>query len=102
MLRHVDFDQGRLPADVASCFGDIGRNCSQLSEGGTVMAEAATKYPVQNETQAGDRPVPWRPFENFRREMDRLFDDFQLGSWRSPFGRTVFDVEPFWRGEVSW
>jgi HSP20 family protein len=66
------------------------------------MAEPATKYPVQNETQAGDRPAAWRPFENFRREMDRLFDDFQLGSWRSPFGRTVFDVEPFWRGEMTW
>jgi HSP20 family protein len=25
-----------------------------------------------------------------------------VGSWRSPFGRGVFDVEPFWRGEVSW
>jgi HSP20 family protein len=68
-----------------------------------VMAEAATKFPVKNETQPNDRPAPGRPFENFRREMDRLFDDFQWGSWRSPFGRTVFDVEPFWRGgEVSW
>jgi HSP20 family protein len=67
------------------------------------MAETATKFPVKNQTQPTDRPAPWRPFENFRREMDRLFDDFQLGSWRSPFGRTVFDVEPFWRsGEVSW
>jgi HSP20 family protein len=66
------------------------------------MAEAATKFPAKNETQATDRPLPWRPFENFRREMDRLFDDFQLGSWRSPVGRTVFDLEPFWRGEVSW
>jgi HSP20 family protein len=28
--------------------------------------------------------------------------DFQLGSWRSPFGRSVFDVQPFWRGEIGW
>ena len=66
------------------------------------MAEAATKLPVKNEAQKTDRPAPWRPFENLRREVDRLFDDFQWGSLRSPFGRTVFDVEPFWRGEVSW
>jgi HSP20 family protein len=41
-------------------------------------------------------------FESLRREVDRLFEDFQLGSWRSPFGRSVFDVQPFWRGEIGW
>jgi HSP20 family protein len=46
------------------------------------MAETATKE--------------WRPFESLRREVDRLFEDFQLGSWRSPFGRSLFDVQPFW------
>ena len=25
-----------------------------------------------------------------------------MGSWRSPFGRSVFDVEPFRRGEIGW
>jgi hypothetical protein len=30
------------------------------------------------------------------------FEDFQLGSWRSPSGRSVFDVQPFWRGEIGW
>jgi hypothetical protein len=25
-----------------------------------------------------------------------------VGSWRSPSARGVFDVEPFWRGEVTW
>jgi len=66
------------------------------------MAEAATKFPVKTEDKKSDRPVEWRPFESLRREVDRLFDDFQVGSWRLPFGRDVFDVEPFWRGgEVS-
>ena len=37
-----------------------------------------------------------------RREVDRLFEDFQLGSWRSPFERSLFDVQPFWRGEIGW
>ena len=65
------------------------------------MAEAATKFPVKSkEKKVG--PTEWRPFESLRREVDRLFDDFGVGSRRSPFGRGVFDVEPFWRGEVSW
>jgi HSP20 family protein len=65
------------------------------------MAEPVTKFPVKNESKT-DRPAEWRPFEGLRREIDRLFDDFQLGSWRSPFSRSVFDIEPSWRGEISW
>jgi HSP20 family protein len=66
------------------------------------MAEAATKLPVNTQEKKIDRPAEWRPFESLRREVDRLFEDFQVGSWRSPFGRTAFDVQPFWRGEISW
>jgi HSP20 family protein len=65
------------------------------------MTETATKLPAGKEEKA-DRPAEWRPFESLRREVDRLFEDFQLGSWRSPFGRSLFDVQPFWRGEVGW
>ena len=50
------------------------------------MAEAATKFPVETEERKIDRPVEWRPFESLRREIDRLFEDFQVGPWRSPFG----------------
>ena len=46
------------------------------------MAETATKLPVGKEEKA-DRPAEWRPFESLRREVDRLFEDFQLDSWRS-------------------
>ena len=66
------------------------------------MAEAATKLPVRTEEKKTDHPTEWRPFESLRREVERLFDDFQVGSWRSPFGRTVFDVEPFRRSEIGW
>jgi HSP20 family protein len=64
------------------------------------MAEAATKLPVKNEESKTERPTEWRPFESLRREVEHLFDDFQLGAWRSPFGRTLF--EPFRRGEMGW
>jgi HSP20 family protein len=65
------------------------------------MSEAASKLQVRTDENRANRPAEWRPFENLRREIDRLFDDFHVGSWRSPFGRTAFDLEPFWRGEVS-
>ena len=68
------------------------------------MAEAATKLPVKTEEKKADRPAlsDWRPFESLRREIDRLFEDFRPTLWGAPLGRTVFDVEPFWRGEISW
>jgi len=56
------------------------------------MAETATKLPVGKQEKT-DRPAEWRPFESLRREVDRLFEDFQLGSWRSPFGPAVDIVE---------
>jgi HSP20 family protein len=65
------------------------------------MAEAATKMPVRDEGKAANGPAEWRSFESLRREVDRLFEDFQLGSWRTPFGRSLFDVQPFWRGEIA-
>jgi HSP20 family protein len=69
------------------------------------MGEAATKFPARTEDKKNEGPagVPeWRPFESLRREIDRLFDNVQVGPWQTPFGRSVFDVEPFWRGEISW
>ena len=68
------------------------------------MTEAPTKVPV--EVKKAERPVSiqteWRPFESLRREIDRLFDDFRVGTLRSPFERSLFDVDPFWRTEISW
>jgi HSP20 family protein len=66
------------------------------------MAETATKLSVRNEDKSTDRPAEWRPFENLRREVDRLFEDFQLGPWRSPFGRSAFVLQPFWPSETAW
>jgi len=61
------------------------------------MAEPATKLPTKSEEKASEQE--WRPLATLRHEIDRLFDD--LGRWRHPVGRTVFDVGPFWRGELS-
>ena len=64
------------------------------------MVEAVTKLPIKTE---GQEPSPgeWRPLANLRREIDRLFDDFGWGIARRPGARTLFDVEPFLRGELS-
>lgn len=44
----------------------------------------------------------WHPFDSLRQEMNRLIDDFDRDFWRTPFRRSVFDVEPFWRRELAW
>ena len=62
------------------------------------MAEA-TKVPVKTEEKAATGSgglTAWQPFGSLRREIDRLFEDFDRGFWRAPFGRSIFDVEPFW------
>ena len=68
------------------------------------MPEAITKLPVKK-SEAGKsvatRPM-WRPYESLRREIDRLFEDFDGGFLSSPFGRSMFDVEPFFRREADW
>jgi len=63
------------------------------------MAETATKVPVKTEEKQAERtatPAVWRPFEGLRREVDRLFEDFDRGFWRFP-SRSLFEMEPFWR-----
>jgi HSP20 family protein len=65
------------------------------------MAETITKVPVKTEKAPAPALQAWRPFESLRREVDRLFDDFDGGIWRSPFRRSFFDVEPFRRAEAA-
>ena len=68
------------------------------------MAEAVTKLPVKNQEKAADvssTTQAWAPFLCLRREVDRIFDDFGGGFWRSPF-RSAFAVEPFWQREMTW
>ncbi len=64
------------------------------------MAESATKTPVTSEQKSAEVPQLWRPFESLRREIDRLFEEFDGGSI-SPFRRPAFDLEPFWRRDAT-
>ncbi len=54
------------------------------------MAESSSKVPVRTEKSCQHLPQRWEPFERFRREMDRLFDDFSSGFWRG----SLFDMSP--------
>jgi HSP20 family protein len=63
------------------------------------MPDNTAKVPGKTEKTAPTTLQPWRPFEGLRREVDRLFDDFSGGIWRSPFGRSFFDAEPFRRAQ---
>ena len=69
------------------------------------MAQVETKVPVKTEgkeTTAATKSREWRPFETLRREVDRLFDEFDHSPWRFPFGGSAFDVEPLWRRGMTW
>jgi len=60
------------------------------------MAEA-TKVPVKSEKGSSVvAPSQWAPFESIRREIDRVFDRFNLGTWDFPFGRRTTEFEFPW------
>ena len=72
------------------------------------MNQNVSKLPVKTEKTA-HKPAErssamqlWRPFGTLRQEVDRLFEDFDRGFWRFPFGRSTLEVEPFWKRELSW
>ncbi len=63
------------------------------------MAETS-KVPVKTEKSSVTQLHTWRPFESLRREIDRLFDDFDGGLWPRAFRRSLFDMAPF--GGAAW
>ena len=68
------------------------------------MVENVTKLQVKKDEKSregGSSLQVWRPFEGLRKEMDRLLEQFETG-WRSPFRRSLFDVEPLFQREFSW
>jgi len=58
------------------------------------MAETATKLPVRTEKSAPTTSVgEWAAFDSLRREIDRLFDEFNPFGWRLPMARSMFGFE---------
>jgi HSP20 family protein len=74
---------------------------NQTVKGGTAVAESTTKLPSKTEAETARIGGKWPPLASLRREIDRLFEDFPFGGARRMLGRSVFDVEPFWRGELT-
>jgi HSP20 family protein len=93
------FHHGTLLPDFNRVAG--GEADSPIEIRGHVMPDNPAKVPGKIENTSPSSPQPWRPFESLRREVDRLFDDFSGGIWRSPFGRSFFDVEPFRRAQAT-
>jgi HSP20 family protein len=63
------------------------------------MATTGSKIPVTSDAAKAAPPAAagdW-PRDSLRREVDRLFDDFDRGFWRLPFGRSMFEIAPFRR-----
>lgn len=72
------------------------------------MADNQSKSPAtrNQEQRSLSKPREWHPFESLRREVDRLFEEFGMGSWSLPTPRAMFDVERFgsqpgWRTAVD-
>lgn len=63
------------------------------------MADVA-KLPVKTETKAAV-PSVWAPFQSLHHEIDRVFDAFDGGFWRTPFRRSLFDYRPLERFEFA-
>ena len=66
------------------------------------MPAHPSNVPVQ--TTSVPRPVPsaeGRPFGSLRREIDRLFDDFDRGFLGFPFRRAVSEWEPRWLSDMN-
>ncbi len=59
------------------------------------MAQNVSNVPVTQEKRSVSSPAlqPWQPLESLHREIDRLFDEFGLGSWAR---------EPLWWHNVPW
>jgi len=50
------------------------------------MAEAG-KVPAKIEKVPAHEPQAWQPLQSLRREIDRIFDEFDRGFWRAPLHR---------------
>jgi HSP20 family protein len=70
------------------------------------MTASVSKLPVKKEEakalEGAGAFQMWHPLDTLRREVEHLFQNFERGTWPSPFRGTGFDIEPFWKGEMAW
>lgn len=61
--------------------------------------ETVTSVPVKKQEKPVEKPAAnvWHPLEILRREVDRLFEDFNGDAWYQPFRRSMFEFQPIWR-----
>ncbi len=64
------------------------------------MVEMVTKLPIKTEARQAAVPAhganrPWYPMESLKRNIDRLFNEFDTGFLPAPFRRSLFDFEPY-------
>lgn len=68
---------------------------------GFKMTHAEKKLAVKTAEQKPAKDVkttePWRPLESLRRQVDRLFDDFNLNPLPFRLGSSLLDSDPFLR-----
>ena len=76
---------------IASGWGLHSRNERRGSERSN--PHSGGRAAVQTEKSASSALHPFRPFEDLRREIDRVFDAF--GMWHPAFPRSFFGMEPF-------
>lgn len=60
-----------------------------------------TKAPAQA-VQAAPSVEPWLPFGDLRREVDRLFQDFERGAWLAPLRRPFLGLDAATAAQVPW
>ncbi|MFC4518976.1 hypothetical protein [Cupriavidus pinatubonensis] len=68
------------------------------------MAESQTAVPLKKGEEAARHPwalQAWHPITSLRREMERLFDDFDHGTRFTPARLPPFGLEPLWRHDWS-
>jgi len=56
---------------------------------------ATTNVPVKNDPKTAVPSRAWHTFSALRSEIDRLFDEFDGGIWRSSFRSPMLDLLPF-------
>lgn len=68
------------------------------------MADNTTKLLIRKEGSAPARTesTSWRPFEAFRHEVDRLFEDFYRNDWLRPLRAPASAMSPIFSRSFEW